>query len=110
MIYESLKGKVYELSQDEFATFTVQSAIVFGNQSQRNQIIDEIKSGEDNLSYLSKNNKGHFVILKMLNSLDRDTLEHLFNKLNKELHKKYNRYAKKVVGKLHKFFNNSKKH
>ena len=110
MIYESLKGKIYELSQDEFATFTVQSAIVFGNQSQRNQIIDEIKSGEGNLNYLSKNGKGHFVILKMLNYLDRDTLGHLLYKLNKELHKKSNRYAKEVVGELQKFFKNSRKH
>ena len=46
----------------------------------------------------------------MLNYLDRDTLGHLLYKLNKELHKKSNRYAKEVVGELQKFFKNSRKH
>ena len=74
------------LSKEEFGTYVIQDAIVYGNPNQRNQIIDEIKNNKFGLVNLSKHKKGKFVIHKILIYLDRETLGYLLYKLNEEKH------------------------
>ena len=122
-IYESLKGKVYNLSQEEYGTHTIQDAIELGNPNQLNQIIDEIKNNKYYLFFLSKHKKGNYVIQKILNYLDRKTLGYLLHRLNEEKHnnknknkdenkndnnnnKDYSKYFKKVISKIQEILNN----
>ena len=125
-IYESLKGKVYMLSKEEFGTYAIQDAIVYGNPNQRNQIIDEIKNNKFGLVNLSKHKKGRFVIHKILIYLDRETLGYLLYKLNEEKHKSkenknkgnddnnnnnkdYSKYFMPIIIEIQAIFNNKSK-
>ena len=125
-IYESLKGKVYMLSKEEFGTYAIQDAIVYGNPNQRNQIIDEIKNNKFDLINLSKHKKGRFVIHKILIYLDRETLGYLLYKLNEEKHKSkenknkgnddnnnnnkdYSKYFMPIIIEIQAIFNNKSK-
>ena len=127
-IYESFKGKVYNLSKEEFGTYAIQDAIEFGNPIQRNQIIDEIKNNKFEFVSLAKHKKGKFVIQKILIYLDRGTLGHLLYKLNEEIHeikksknkddnknnnnnnKDYSKYFKDIISDIQAIFNNKSRY
>ena len=107
-IYQRLKGKVLEYSMHKYAVFTINKAILKGNQIQQKNIIDEAINSEqtinneDCLVYLSKHNFGNFAVQHFLEYSDEKTRISIIKRIYSLLENKPNKFAKFVIDLIHK--------
>ena len=101
-IFYAIKGKVYDLSIHKFASNIIERCLYFGTKEQKNNIINEIISKEDNfhdsIIYLMKDKFGNYVVQKMIENSDKDKRDEIVNRIiNSPLLKKKEGYTKHVI-------------
>ena len=100
-IYNSIKGKVYELSTHRFASNIIERCLFFGTNEQKNNIIDEVLKKEDssNVSIISlaKDKYGNYVVQKMIEYSEDVKKDEIIKKImNSSLSLKKEGYTKHV--------------
>ena len=92
----------------KYAVFTINKAILKGNQIQQKNIIDEAINSEqtinneDCLVYLSKHNFGNFAVQHFLEYSDEKTRINIIKRIYSVLENKPNKFAKFVIDLIHK--------
>ena len=86
-VYQSLKNHIYEYSFHKFASNVIEKALIFGNQIQRNEIINEImlldEKQNNSIITLVQNKFGNYVIQKMIEYSDIQTQKKIVKKILK---------------------------
>ena len=87
MKYESLKNHIYEYSFHKFASNVIEKALIFGNQKQRKEIINEImlldEKQNNSIITLVQNKFGNYVIQKIIEYSDIPTQKKIVEKILK---------------------------
>ena len=88
LIYEGLKGNIYDFSIHKYASNVVERALNFGNQKQRQNIINEIlKQDEKKECLLSmvKDKFGNYVVQKLIECSDEKSKNIIINRITSNL-------------------------
>ena len=107
-IYNSIKGKVYNLSIHRFSSNIIERCLYFGTNEQKNNLIDEVLKKEDNsnksIISLVKDKYGNYVVQKMIENSDNAKKDEIIKKImNSSLSQKKEGYTKHVfnyIGKI----------
>ena len=114
-VYDALKTRIYDMSIHKFASNVIERCLHFGTKDQKDDLINEIVSKDDNvhdsLITLVKDKFGNYVVQKMIEYAPEEQkqkiIEHIVN--NAELKKKKENFAKHVISYIEKkgYINNS---
>ena len=104
IIYQAIKGNIYELSKEKKAVFVVKEALKLGNENQRKDIINELlelnTDKEDPLISLAKNQYGNYVIQDLLDYCEPETLKIIIKRIYSEPNIKKDKFGKYVCKKI----------
>ena len=104
IIYQALKGNIFELSKEKKAVFVVKEALKLGNENQRKDIINELlelnTDKEDPLVSLAKNQYGNYVIQDLLDYCEPETLKIIIKRIYSEPNIKKDKFGKYVCKKI----------
>ena len=102
-LYEKLAGHILDFSMDKQAVYNIEKAIEKGNETQKNNIINEIlNSGqkvknEDCVIYLAKHSCGNYVIKHILMHGNEDNRIYIIKKLYSEPNIESDKYANHLI-------------
>ena len=112
-IYQSLKNHIYEYSFHKYASNVIEKALTYGNQRQKNEIINEIilldEIQENTIISLVQNKFGNYVIQKIIEYSDFLTQKKIVQKIlkNENLIKNEG-FSKYVLNYIRKINTNNK--
>jgi hypothetical protein len=109
-IYNSINGKVYDLSIHRYASNIIERCLYFGTNEQKNALIDEVLKKEDNsnksIISLVKDKYGNYVVQKMIENSDNAKKDEIIKKImNSSLSQKKEGYTKHVFSYIVKIGN-----
>ena len=101
LIYEGLKGNIYDFSIHKYASNVVERALNFGNEKQRQNIIDEIIAQDKNkecLLSMVKDKFGNYVVQKLIECGDQKSKNTIIQRITSNLaYKKKDGFSKHVI-------------
>ncbi len=106
-IYKGLKGNIYDFSIHKYASNVVERALTFGNEKQRQDIINEIieQDDQENECILSmvKDKFGNYVVQKLIEYSDSKTQRNIINRIiTSQSLKKKDGFSKHVINFIEK--------
>ncbi|KAJ1676384.1 mRNA binding protein puf3, partial [Spiromyces aspiralis] len=107
LVYSRIRGNVLELSKHKFASNVVEKCIVYGSFEDRQALINEIVSpnNEDssNLLAMVKDQYANYVVQKMLDVVENEQKALLLSRIQANIHllKRYP-YGKHLINKVEK--------
>jgi hypothetical protein len=109
-IYNSINGKVYDLSIHRYASNIIERCLYFGTNEQKNDLIDEVLKKEDNsnksIISLVKDKYGNYVVQKMIENSNNAKKDEIIKKImNSSLSQKKEGYTKHVFSYIVKIGN-----
>ena len=113
-IYKALKGHIYDYSFHKFASNVIEKAITFGNEKQKNNIINEIilleEENNDIIISMVQDKFGNYVIQKIMEYSDNNTQQKIIQKiLKKEKLIQNEGFSKHVINYIQKLYKNKNK-
>ena len=80
-----MSGRIYDMSIHKFASNVIERCLHFGTKAQKDDLINEIVSKEDNvhdsLISLVKDKFGNYVVQKMIEYSEPDQKERIIQKI-----------------------------
>ena len=106
-IFETLKGKIFEMSIHKFASNVIEKCLHYGTNEQRENVINEIISKDDtahdNLLALVKDKFGNYVVQKMIEYSNQDKKLAIIKRIiNSQALKKRDGFSKHVINFIEK--------
>ena len=106
-IYEGLKGNIYDFSIHKYASNVVERALTFGNEKQRQNIINEIIKQDDQMKEcllsMVKDKFGNYVVQKIFEYSDKETRKNIVEIFNSSQSlKKKDGFSKHVINFIEK--------
>ena len=106
-IYDSLKGNIYKYSFHKFASNVVERCLIYGNEKQKKDIINEIiELSEDNSDYIInmvKDRFANYVVQKMIENSDNNNQQKIIKFILNKQHKiKNDVFSKHVLNYIEK--------
>ena len=106
-IYEGLKGNIYDFSIHKYASNVVERALNFGNEVQRQNIINEIIEQDDQvkecLLSMVKDKFGNYVVQKIIEFSTPDMRKNIINRIiSSQSFKKKDGFSKHVINFIEK--------
>ena len=107
IIYDSLKGKIYEYSIHKYASNVIEKCLALGKKDQIGQIVTEIieqdNKNNDVLLSLVRDKFGNYVVQKMIEVGDMKSKEILVKKIvSSQVLKKRDGFSKHVISMIEK--------
>ena len=103
LIYEKIKGKIYEYSLHEFSYLVIQKLLKEGEDNIKKKIINEIideRCSIDKISTLGNDKYGNYVVQEIIDIVwdtDPKIKEKIIKVFENESDKEYNIYVKKYI-------------
>ena len=102
LVYEKIKGKIFEFSLNKFASNVIEQCLVSGNEKLRKNIINEIiildSEKKDSIFILTKSKFGNYVVQKMIEFSDENTRKNIIDRILSLPSKKKNEgFTKHVI-------------
>ena len=106
-IYEGLKSHIYDFSIHKYASNVVERALNFGNEKQRQNIINEIIEQDDHekecLLSMVKDKFGNYVVQKIIEFSTPDMRKNIINRIiSSQSFKKKDGFSKHVINFIEK--------
>jgi len=106
-IYEGLKDNIYDFSIHKYASNVVERALTFGNEKQRQNIINEIIKQDDQMKEcllsMVKDKFGNYVVQKIIEYSDQETRKNIVDRINSSQSlKKKDGFSKHVINFIEK--------
>ena len=106
-IYEGLKSHIYDFSIHKYASNVVERALNFGNEKQRQNIINEIIEQDDQekecLLSMVKDKFGNYVVQKIIEFSTPDMRKNIINRIiSSQSFKKKDGFSKHVINFIEK--------
>ena len=106
-IYEGLKGNIYDFSIHKYASNVVERALTFGNEAQRQNIINEIIEQDDQMKEcllsMVKDKFGNYVVQKIIEYSDAETRKNIISRIiSSQSLKKKDGFSKHVINFIEK--------
>ena len=106
-IYEGLKGNIYDFSIHKYASNVVERALTFGNEKQRQNIINEIIEQDDQvkecLLSMVKDKFGNYVVQKIIEFSTPEMRKNIINRIiMSQSFKKKDGFSKHVINFIEK--------
>lgn len=106
-IYEGLKDNIYDFSIHKYASNVVERALTFGNEKQRQNIINEIIKQDDQMKEcllsMVKDKFGNYVVQKIFEYSDKKTRKNIVDIFNSSQSlKKKDGFSKHVINFIEK--------
>ena len=107
MIYEKLKGNIYDFSLHKYASNVIERALNYGNDKQRKNIIDEIIKQDDAMQdcilSMVKDKFGNYVAQKLIEFSNEKTRENIIKRISSSQSlKKKDGFSKHVINFIEK--------
>ena len=107
IIYDSLKGKIYEYSIHKYASNVIEKCLALGKKDQIGQIVTEVieqdNKNNDVLLSLVRDKFGNYVVQKMIEVGDMKSKEILVKKIvSSQVLKKRDGFSKHVISMIEK--------
>jgi hypothetical protein len=106
-IYEGLKGHIYDFSIHKYASNVVERALTFGDEKQRQNIINEIIKQDDQMKEcllsMVKDKFGNYVVQKIIEFSDPEMRKNIINRIiSSQSLKKKDGFSKHVINFIEK--------
>ena len=106
-IYEGLKGNIYDFSIHKYASNVVERALNFGNEKQRQKIINEVIMQDDQMKdcllSMVKDKFGNYVVQKLIEFSNNDMRKNIINRIiSSQGFKKKDGFSKHVINFIEK--------
>ena len=106
-IFKALKGKIFDMSIHKFASNVIERCLHYGNKEQRDGIIDEVITIDDNvhnsLLGLVKDKFGNYVVQKIIEYSDQEKKELIIKRIiSSQALKKRDGFSKHVINFIEK--------
>ena len=107
-IYEGLKGNIYDFSIHKYASNVVERALTFGNEKQRQNIINEIIEQDNQMKEcllsMVKDKFGNYVVQKIIEFSEPEMRKNIIERIIKSQNlKKKDGFSKHVINFIEKF-------
>ena len=107
-IYDGLKGNIYDFSIHKYASNVVERALTFGNEKQRQNIINEIIEQDNQMKEcllsMVKDKFGNYVVQKIIEFSEPEMRKNIIERIIKSQNlKKKDGFSKHVINFIEKF-------
>ena len=107
-IYDGLKGHIYDFSIHKYASNVVERALTFGNEKQRQNIINEIIEQDNQMKEcllsMVKDKFGNYVVQKIIEFSEPEMRKNIIERIIKSQNlKKKDGFSKHVINFIEKF-------
>ena len=104
IIYQEIKGKIYDYSRNKITVKIVENAFIKGNEVQKKNIINEIltlgENKEDYLISLAKDQCGNYAVQFFLEYCEEESRKIMIDRINSDPTIKTNNFGKHVINKI----------